>query len=216
MIEKIQISLWDLFTFFLSGFLLFAFVVGHLVIFSNLSMQGIWNALLQVPASVSLFVFPMGFLLFGILLEPLANYFDRLVNYFWLKVFPEDELQREQESLVSIIKEKHLPSFGIVTDNPYHFCKDFVEAQKVSSTYMVFMSRFGFYRNVAFLSFVSAIVDLFFISNILAAISISFLWLFLWAIYRKRSADFYGYLAPSIYRNFIIAMSISDKDETRA
>ena len=81
---------------------------------------------------------------------------------------------------------------------------------------MVFMSRYGFYRNVAFLCVVSAILDGWLITSSKHAILSTILWIMGAWVFKKRAEDFYSYLAPNVYRSFLIdkAFGKSEGEQT--
>jgi len=89
-------------------------------------------------------------------------------------------------------------------ENPYAICKEYVETKHLSTTFMVFLSRYGFYRNCAFLALFYGISAAVLSSGLLEGSGNLILGFFLSFVFKCRAEDFYSYLAPSIYRAFLI------------
>jgi len=112
MIERIRISLWDVFSFFLTGFLAAAAIVVLVVAYGPLSPRELADALVQVPAAVVIVAAPLALTLFGLVIEPFANYFDRFVMkalFGWL-IRPKAKHSDEEEILAEEIKTNYLGS----------------------------------------------------------------------------------------------------------
>lgn len=69
---------------------------------------------------------------------------------------------------------------------------------------MVYLSRYGFYRNCVFLSLLYGIA---------AVVEVRFWWegalvgalcLLTAVVFKRRAEDFYSYMAPAVYRAFLI------------
>jgi len=207
MIEKIRISLWDVFTFFLTG-LLAATTFLFLMIFSGgTSFREVAAISLKSPSWMVLVVGPVMLTLGGMLLEPVANYADRYVLKYvlgWATRVNSPGLKREEGILEREIKNNYLGRIGGEIDNPYHICKDYVEHKQLSSTFMVFLSRYGFYRNCSFIT-ICAGVAYFFLSDSIVVGSIFLLSAIIVSIvFRRRAQEFYSYQAPSVYRAYLI------------
>lgn len=212
MIEKVRVSLWDIFTFFLSGLILALWGVAYLVSTNKISLSVFIQELSAVPAAVSLFLAPLALTAIGMLYEPIANYFDKLTNLFWFKIFPEKKKHKDEENaLKELIRTKYLGGLGQDISNPYHLCKEYVETKQLSTTFMVFLSRYGFYRNASFLAVASAVLSLYHMGVNLAGIGIAVLFLGLAAVMKRRAEDFYSYLAPCVYRCYLIDKALTEK-----
>ena len=206
--EKIKVSLWDIFTFFLSGFVLFLLIISLCHHYGYISFFVVIQFLKDASAGFYLLLVPFGFTAIGMLLEPFSNYFDRYLLGPMYNVFHKSRRgsSKDDEEIVKVIKENYLGLLSGKINNPYHLCKEYVEAKQLSSTFMVYLSRFGFYRNAALLSFVLFIVSSFDTYNCFSGISISLMFLSFSAMYifKRRSAEFYSYQAPAIYSAFLI------------
>jgi len=148
----------------------------------------------------------------GMLYEPIANYFDKLINLFWFKIFPEKKKHKDEENaLKELIRSRYLGGLGQDISNPYHLCKEYVETKQLSTTFMVFLSRYGFYRNASFLALASTALSLYHLGFNLAGIGFAVLFLGLAAVMKRRAEDFYSYLAPCVYRCYLIDKDLTEK-----
>jgi len=207
MIEKIRVSLWDLFSFFLSGFLLTAVVLGHLLYLGSISFVQLKDFLFTMPAAQALFVFPLGFTLAGMLLEPIANYFDRWITSPVYELAFKPKQKHKAEELMLAEEIKYLGSLSGKIENPYALCKDYVETKQLSTTFMVFLSRYGFYRNVSFLCIACAVSSAIIATSAGATskgVVTVVAWTFIAFLFKRRAEDFYSYQAPAVYRAFLI------------
>ena len=215
MIEKVRVSLWDIFTFFLTGLLLTLWLVGYLWLSGRVTSTEMVTVISALPASVTLFLAPLTLTAIGMVYEPPANYFDKLVNPFWFKVFPRKERhENEEKALQKLIKEKYLGNIGESISNPYHLCKEYVETKQLSTTFMVFLSRYGFYRNIAFLAILSIpLVWLEMTPWWVEFVATAFL-LFIYIVLKLRAEDFYSYMAPCVYRCYLIDKALGVGNES--
>lgn len=206
MVEKIRVSLWDIFSFFLTGLLAALVLAGFVVVYSVPSLKDILSALSDFPASITLVGAPLVFTLFGIAIEPFANYFDTYISKFnlgWVSR-KKDKHSSEEILLADEIKNNYMGSLSGRIDNPFALCKEYVETKQLSTTFMVYLSRYGFYRNCAFISVMSGVAVLFLaptwccgIMGLLGGAAIA-------AVFKRRAGDFYSLMAPAVYRAFLI------------
>ena len=212
MIEKIRVSLWDIFTFFISGLILAMWGVAYLIITDHITLAVFISELSIVSATVSLFLAPLALTAVGMLYEPIANYFDKALNIFWFKVFSEKKKHKEEELVLKdLIRDRYLGDLGQKIPNPYHLCKEYVETKQLSTTFMVFLSRYGFYRNASFLAVVSAATSVYHIGANFQGILVALFFLGIAIVMKHRAEDFYSYLAPCIYRCYLIDKALSGK-----
>ena len=205
MIEKIRVTLWDLLTFFLSGFFVSIIIIFHLIVLENDMCISLIKLLKDIPTSYVLFTTLMSLTLTGMLIEPVANIVDKKIIapvLSKLKLVRSRNI-REKEELKSTISKILKSEMDEEITNTYHFCKDYVEQKQLTTNFMVFLARFGFYRNVSFLCFVTGIFSLFIYEEIINSIIALFVWLIFTVIYKKRSEDFFSYQAPTLYRAFL-------------
>jgi hypothetical protein len=206
MIEKVRLSLWDVFSFFLSGFLAIGVFFALSFAYRAESTHALVEDLARAPSALVIAAAPIVFTLLGLLVEPFANYFDRFVLgwLMWWTSRPKKKYKEEEDILKDCILQNHLgPLTGSLT-NPYGFCKDYVEANQLGANFMVFLSRYGFYRNCAFLSFASGIACFLLSSDREAGTLELAIGYAISALFKRRAEDFYSLLAPTVYRAFLI------------
>ncbi len=220
MIEKIRVSLWDIFTFFLTGLLAASAFIAFLVYAGQVTAKEIIAELSNFPASLTLVAAPVLFMLAGMLIEPMANYFDRCVLKYILKIVRprKDVLCSDDELLLEEIRARYLGSLCGKIQNPYQLCKDYVEYKQLSTTFMVFLARFGFYRNCAFIAVMVGVAALILSTSLLGGVISLLSGLVAAVVFRMRADDFYSYQAPAIYRAFLIDKLswVPVKDETHS
>lgn len=206
MVEKIRLTLWDIFSFFLTGFLIACIFSISLIALENYSFHAYLVFIKELPSSILLVVAPLLFTLIGMLVEPMANYFDKYILKYllWWVEKQKDKQSVEEVILKEEIKKSHLGSLNGKIDNPFSPCKEYVETKQLSTTFMVFLSRYGFYRNCAFITIMTGLVLAIYIYEPFISFSILVITYFISAIFKKRLLDFYSYMAPTIYRAFLI------------
>jgi hypothetical protein len=208
MIEKIRLSLWDIFSFFLTGFLAMAITLAFFIGRGVYPIAKFLADLKDFPVAITLAAAPLAFTLIGMLIEPIANLLDRAaVDKVYRRFGPKARRRRsseEEELLADEIHTKYLGSLNGRVKNPYHLCKEYVETKQLSTSFMVFLSRYGFYRNCTFLALLSIIPLSLLLRpwwvNVLGDLGL----LFVAVIFKGRSEDYYSYMAPTVYRAFLI------------
>ncbi|TWI13521.1 hypothetical protein [Aerolutibacter ruishenii] len=207
MIEKVRVSLWDIFTFFMTGLLASAATTAFVVYVGPWTAGDLLSGLSKVPASITLVVAPLVFTLLGMLIEPLANYVDRYILKYvlgWATTPKARTREAEENLLKEEIRARYLGDLGGKIDNPYQLCKDYVEHKQLSTTFMVFLARYGFYRNCAFISVAAGVAAALISTTACGAISSLIISLVATVIFRRRAEEFYSYQAPAIYRAFLL------------
>lgn len=206
MIQKIKIELWDIFIYFVTGVLI---IINLHFIDSDIIREGSETILgLQFPSfivTVILIIIPV---IIGYLFEPFANIFEkgfRRSKWFkGIRVWQAsiNKQQFEIKSKIPDLKDE---------DNIYHYCKNYISQKDISTSSMSFLSKFGFYRNIAFLFFLNSIYFIRYTCTVS--------WLFIFAtllsfvlsqFYLKRSLEFYCHLTQTVFQNFLIAVQEND------
>lgn len=125
MVENIRVTLWDIFTFFLTGFLASTLLLGFCITSGSLSISAIVSQLNGFNASITLVAAPLGFALLGMVVEPFANYTDKyLISPIWQKLSrPKEKHKNEEEILAEEIRTKYFGSLNGRIENPYALCK---------------------------------------------------------------------------------------------
>jgi hypothetical protein len=207
MIEKVRVSLWDIFTFFMTGLLAGLVTLAFLICGGANDISQVATLISTVPPSVALIAAPLVMTLAGMLIEPIANYADRyFLKYVlgWITTPKGGPVAAEEKLLESEIKEKYLGDLGERISRPYQICKDYVEYKQLSTTFMVFLARYGFYRNCSFIALVSGVAAVHSSSDLAGGFSIGLVCFLLAIIFRRRAEEFYSYQPGAIYRAFLI------------
>ncbi len=219
MVEKIKVSLWDVYSFFLTGFSLFVWAIAGSILEGLLSFKDILEFVSTFSNMIFLFFCVFMMILFGMLFEPIANYFDRFIDVIVKKYFNLTEEMgfnnkgaisedSEEDRLKKIILSSYMGELKGKISEPYQICKEYIEIKGINTNFMVFLSRYGFYRNMAFLIFLT-IVLLFVLGGINSCnFFICFVLFVLYILMRKRSKEFYSYMAPTVYRCYLVEKSL--------
>jgi len=206
MVQKIRVSLWDIFSFFLTGFLGATLVAILFVIYGPTTPKELLDSLSALPAAITIVAAPLALTLLGMIIEPFANYFDRYVLkvvFEWMPK-PKDKHLEEEQLLAEEIRSRYLGSLSGKISDPYGICKEYVETKQLSTTFMVFLSRYGFYRNCAFLTVASGFSVLVLDQSWLVGGGSLVACLAAAVVFKRRAEDFYSYMAPAVYRAFLI------------
>jgi hypothetical protein len=216
MIEKIRISLWDLFAYFLSGVLVLFSGVAHFVALAKIR----WGDLVsieKVPTPVLFFVAFVGPPLVGMLAEPVANIIDDGVEWLHRRIMRllgrqreiDERLEKLHKDLGDVIRREHMPATLAHIIDPYQWCKDYLVQYDKPTPYMAFLGKFGFYRNAAVITVANAVIlPLVYgltIRTSLTALGLLILSLFLYV----RSLRFSEHLVRAIYQHYLIAVTVS-------
>jgi AcrR family transcriptional regulator len=158
-------------------------------------------------------MFPVLFTMLGMLLEPLSNYFDRHVMSPVFKIIPAPKRKHadDEDALRELIRERYLGEIGKRIENHYALCKEYVETRQLSTTFMVFLSRYGFYRNVAFICVMCAVAAPLAAEGNAAGWVGTLVWLMLAYVFKSRAQDFFAHMAPAVYRAFLIEKLAQEK-----
>lgn len=78
-VNRLRLSLWDVFSFFLTGILFGIIVLIGFILFVEIAIVDIAQTLVSLPTAIIIFVIPLLATLVGLLIEPIASYFDRYV-----------------------------------------------------------------------------------------------------------------------------------------
>lgn len=201
MIEKIRIELWDIFVYFVTGILILInlyFIDSKLILNSTKILFGI-----QFPSFILTVVLITIPVILGFLFEPFANIYEKVFRKCkWFNSIRDwqDSINKQQDVIKSRIADLE------VDDNIYHYCKNYISQKGIYTPSMAFLSKFGFYRNIAFLFFVNSIYLIRYFCTISWLFSIAILLSFLLSqFYLKRSFDFYCHLTQTVYQNFLVA-----------
>lgn len=206
--EKVRLTLWDVFTFFLVG----AYTTGCVGAILVLRWPGWLSAALPQIASGSAIVTAVGLgssaILVGMLVEPFANYLDRYV----LSRLPRqlrvdrDRLNHDDMAVRELAISRLLDPIGLAQSSPFRVLKDYVEREQLAPTVMIFLSRFGFYRSVAAVTLVSSVILAVTSDSGLKAGGLLIAGILAALVFKARSDEFYSYIAPAVYRAALFDM----------
>ncbi len=197
MIEKGKLSFWDVGTYLMIGFLsTFVFSVS-LVWKSGLDWSG-WIEVVKSISGLLVVILPIWFLLLGMFVEPVANMVCK-----WLEKIPllEPKKSHHQEYVVGLVS-KLLPDEELRTESPYRFCKSVVELKYPNSNHEIFLARFGFYRSLGFVFFVSSSMSFFVLGCGLLSLSVAIICAILGVVFLRRSQVFLSHMSDAVYFNY--------------
>lgn len=206
MIEKLKFSLWDIFIFFITGVII--------VIISK--YYGIYNKIENIFGNSEIVNGVFNIIItytVGIIYEPISNtlfkYMDKLYLIFpwnkYLKKYKDEQDLVYKPKAEEIIKNK----FKLVDDRmeSYQVVKLSVLQNGKPNSFMIFLSRYGFYRSLSTIVFFNIFLYVIYEFDyekiwlsIVIIIALYVLHLFLY----NRAKEFYYYAGNEVYRNFII------------
>lgn len=206
MLDKFKISLWDLFTFFISGAIV-------LILFKFYGLSSpiafeFGNSELISGTFYSILTYTV-----GILFEPIANFlFNQLVKiYEWKNIFKKlKRLKVERDEVYfpkikQIVVEKY--GFSDEKTDFYQIARTYIVKKNIDNSYMIFLSRFGFYRNLSIICFLNVILFPLFKHGDFTTIQLTLISLGLFILHiilYARGREFFFYTGNEIYRNFIL------------
>ena len=235
MIQNFKFTLWDLYVFFLTGFVVCFSVVFYLCLDDLPLILNLLKEAKKIPATHILFLLPFLFTTIGLLIEPLANFSFKVYDSFfeairkkiraWAKdkeskhpkiweILDSDIVKSKLESdeiLEKEIKENHMKFLETKIEKPYHFCKTYVLNNSLSQEFMTFLARFGFYRNISFF-FVCLAISSFFIYQSRLGVGTGLL---LALAYKVRSDQFYSYQSPTVFNSYLVDLAFKKKEESK-
>lgn len=203
MISKIEISLWDIFVTLGTGIVAVFFVTGHLLLW-GIDLEKL-KTIKDISSIILLFVMIPSVFIIGILFDGLVIV---ISSNTIEKIFKVGKPSEYCEKLNQILKDKHIPKDVSEHLNPYFWCKDYVIQNKIDTPFMVFLSKFGFYRNIAFLFYLNALIFIIFLiieGNIIISIAVIVGSITLGIIFSFRSKKFYLHMEKAIYGNYFVA-----------
>ncbi|MGJ8691449.1 MAG: hypothetical protein ACSHW0_03115 [Thalassotalea sp.] len=198
MIDKAKLGFWELFTYFLIGLLITAFITVYAIQFDYVSWAKVVKITKESGAAGVVF-FPILFLVFGLVFEPFSNY----VLEFFEKKLPFLK-RREPRGVAALfpILAHYLPA-SLGERQRFRYCKAVVEQNFPNSNLSVFLARFGFYRSLGVLMLLLFPVTLFLIDITICSALASSIYLILSFTFIKRAQSFKGHMEYEAFFNFI-------------
>lgn len=206
MLEKFKFSLWDIFTFLVTGIIIIIFCkyYGILIKIENvLGTSEMINGVFYIIITYTV----------GVIYEPISNivytFLDKIyLNLPWNKYLRKLKDERDlvyKPKVEEIIKNKY--NLSDEKMEIYQVAKLSVMQNDKPNTFMVFLSRFGFYRNLSTLAIFNIIpytILKFDCLNLCLSIIIILIVFILHLLLYNRAKQFYFYAGNEVYRNFII------------
>lgn len=205
MIEKIRISLWDFFSFFVTG-LLIILVLGAFGLLPTFHFNP--KELLFMSSLIFLVVC----YIVGLIFEPISNLTFSLIKKLYNRLSWStkiNNLQIESDLLKEKVESKISSELNLPMENVdyFQFAKSLASKNESSNLFMVFLSRFGLYRNLT-------VMLLFILPALLAQNEINENWIFiivtlivvlsLLVLMFNRAQQFFLYSGLEVYRNYLI------------
>jgi hypothetical protein len=211
-IDKIQLTLWDWLVYFLSGFLLIIVVILNLAIYQNNFLENF--SIYKDSLFTNLFVLFLLCILSGMLIEPLGNLIEKLqftLQNLFPKISPyekvnkrEKEIRETYEKLIKLeinTQSREIPDL-------YHWAKNYLLQNNINTSYMVFLSKFGFYRNVGCIFYLNIFIVIALHPLTVLSVLITICSFLLGLLYFYRSRKFFNDLSLTVYQNFLINKSV--------
>lgn len=210
MFNKFRITLWDLVTFFATGVLLILMVFQYTseTVIRDITKLNIFQGEISVGIYFLLITYTL-----GVTYEPIAivsftlfgKLYRRLPFYPSLKRMKKERDELYYPKIRAMLKEEL--GFQNAKADYFQFAKIEVLQSSRPNNYEMFLSRFGFYRNLTSLAFMN--VPLLFLLkyselSLLALIGWSGLLLFLHLLLFYRARQFYYYAGNEVFRNFLM------------
>lgn len=217
--------LWDIFVYIGIGALILALTGAQDWLHGTRQLIAALDAVEKLSAALAVIIVPAILMLAGALIEPLANGFEKVVFWLLRKAGRETTMARSGTALESYIQRNFTDQILGEGARPYPLCKEYVEANGLSTTFMPFLAKFGFYRSAAFCFLIFGIIEAWrFAASFdetvgtvnLAALASASVAFALVIIYLHRSRQFLSYQAPAVYAAFLgpILSQLLKKDRT--
>jgi len=204
--------LWDIFVYIGIGALILMLVGIQDLLHSTRHLNAVLEAVEKLSAALAVIIVPAILMLAGALVEPLANGFEKIVFWLLRKAGRETTMARSGTALETYIQKHFTDQILGEGARPYPLCKEYVEANGLSTTFMPFLAKFGFYRSAAFCFLVYAIVEAWRFTASLdpaagtindTALMSAVVAIALVLIYLNRGRQFLSYQAPAVYAAFL-------------
>lgn len=215
MIEKLQISLWDLFVYFFSGIILIFSILIHLYL-SDSHIICTFQKFYQNSEFSSLIILSAISIMLGLIFEPISNAINDIVSktkelvvkYLHRNIFFLSNINTNWSTEIEErYKKEVINSIPTVLKNkaePYHWAKDYLIQKNIPGPYITFLSKYGFYRNLGFILYINAFIMVFLYELNMQNIFIIILLIVIAIFSRYRSEKFYNHLTSSVYRHYLI------------
>ncbi len=213
MFDKIRITLWDIYTFLITGFILWLCLSVYISLLCPdlLNDSSIFKdsyLKLFLESNFIILIMLVIFIITGLVFEPFSVFFqryilDKIFGHFLPKTDRQSSDQIDEIKLKLKIKDIYKDKLDLDVENIYQISKEYVDYFHANNSWMTFMSRFGFYRNLSLVSLVSSFLVFSLNYQFGFKVLVFVCFFFVSFLFYKRSKEFYSYMAPSIYRSVI-------------
>lgn len=201
MIKKIDIGLWDIFVTFGSGLLVLLLLVTDILLFGENPKDLLW--IKEIPSTIFIFVIIPTIFVLGALVDAVAIWLeDNLLK----KLFKTIELSEREKKLELLIKQKYMEKEVKGLVEPGFWCKNFLVQNGIETPILVFLSKYGFYRSMAFVFYLNIFVIAFLYGLNSSILILMFISLVLGVVCTKRSHKFYCHMNRTAFVNYLLAM----------
>lgn len=208
MFEKVKLGIWDYFVYLMTGLAVLLIVTMHCVLKGVLALDQV----LKVPAAALVTLLVLALLLFGMLVEPAANLLFKLIENKPKKWGKALGLRKWDEQIKSMEDEAQKSVPKAIQSTTFHFAKNWVVNNGNPFEFHAFLSKYGFYRSIAFV----------FALNAIATVVIHWVWwglaglilnVVLASLFYYRASVFYRHMSVSIYNQFIQGHCLEKDDK---
>lgn len=209
--RQIKLSLWDAFSYYLTGWTVLAFMSVHLWAAGTCCSPKV-PELGAAAWGLGAFLVP---LLCGLLVEPMANCSGNIMKVIvsapiltatiarWAR---KDSSSKTYQLTLRRLAEESIPAQLRSPASSYHWCKDYLVQEGVNTPFMSFLAKFGFYRNMSFLFAANAFSIPFLHGHQVRHILIIFILLLLAVVLGFRCSKFFDHMGEAVYDNYLIAL----------
>jgi len=212
MIEKLKITLWDVLSLWILG-------VAIIIDFKILTDLKFIPSFASVPQMLCWENIPFLVILtyiIGALFEPVSNWIfdgsfgvDNLYKKFFFSKM-EDESNYFKNNFQPKLKDmiKKIYDVDLSGSYIYHFAKDYILENELGTTFMSFLSKYGFYRSITVLLLFNIVVLLvnvqYSFQHPVIYFSVLLILFFLSLFSYKRAKEFFLFMGRTVFNNFVI------------
>lgn len=204
-IKYYNINLWDFLVSLCSGILFTIFLFLDLFIFNVITIEQI-RLLNNINLGFFILLIPT-LLIIGLVIDALANIFEKNIIK---RIYDTNKEHDDVKKLSNYIQKRFIKKELRKLIIPYHWCKNFLIQKGIKTNYTNFLSKYGFYRTIAFLFYLNSLI--FMIKGLFNSVNTSFILLaivqlVIAIIMTKRSKTFFEHTGKDVLTHFLIAKS---------
>jgi len=213
LMETKSFSLWDIFTFFVTGVI----IIVNISFYVDFDLMGFIDKqnILKSEIAIGIYWLIVTYTL-GVIFEPISNLLFRILKYLYSYIKPlagrHSKLILENGRLNVAVKQllKKNDEFQDDGDNIYdvfQIAKAYVQQHAKEANFMIYLSRYGFYRNLTVILLINIFI---FIAKYFDTIALPnniyllILLVVLHFIVYKRALEFFYYTGNEVLRIFLL------------